>query len=109
MALLLLSVGTLLGCVDRRLGPDAPEADPGEPGPFGVGVTTVEVDDPARDGRRFAVEVWYPSEVPSGAEVYTLEGEAPPELLEALYATGSFPLPRWPSTEGPVKPKARHG
>src|SRR5690349_19494483 len=37
----------------------APVYDPGQPGPYAVGVHTVELTDPSRN-RTFSVEVWYP-------------------------------------------------
>ena len=51
------------------LDPTAPDA----PGPYGIGVTTMEVDDGT--GRLLPVEIWYPAEPPDDApiEIYQLK------------------------------------
>jgi predicted dienelactone hydrolase len=66
--------------------PDAPPmavADPGQPGPWIVGVRTVLVTDPAR-ARMFSVDVWYPVDPanPDG-------GDNRYELLGGLISLGS--------------------
>lgn len=65
-----LSVGLVLavtvgfvspGTADAVPRPAAPPA-PDVTGPYAVGRTTIEISDPARDGRTLTVDVWYPSD-----------------------------------------------
>ena len=51
--------------------PDTPVIHPGEPGPYPVGVRTIEVIDVARS-RSFLVDVWYPSVGDGAPNVYEL-------------------------------------
>ncbi len=50
-------------------------ADPRMAGPYDVGVTTIEIIDETRDGRRLLTEIWYPAD---------LEGEKPGEYYAHL-------------------------
>lgn len=54
-----------------------PAADPSQPGPYAVGVHTLEVTDPR--GKSLVVEVWYPASPEPGAEPATY----PPTTLSA--------------------------
>lgn len=63
--------------------------DPVEEGPFEVGVTTWELEDPTRvndDGapRRLRVEIWYPAHGGGATDEYNLVAEAPAELSARL-------------------------
>ena len=97
----------LLGCVGCANKPGetgqnttpAPPAsdDPSARGPYAVGVTTLQVTDPR--GKPLTIEVWYPAEVPEGAEPATypptaIAGTAvrnvPPDLRGAPYPLLGF-------------------
>lgn len=71
--------------------------DPAVPGPFAVGVVTLELTDETR-ARTLPVEIWYPADLERGAgtpNVYDLGtiGEIPTAALrDAAPAEGTFPL-----------------
>ncbi len=71
--------------------------DPSAPGPYPVGVVTVELTDASR-ARTLPVEIWYPADIDAGAgtpNVYDLGsiGEIHTAALrDAAPATGTFPL-----------------
>lgn len=72
----------------------APLADPGQPGPFAVGVRTIEVFDPARS-RTLPVDVWYPSLGDGSQNTYELEPIASiesPASRDATPVAGNFPV-----------------
>jgi len=72
-----LSLGLSLGCaVDESLAPAPPPSLPPLPaappdalGPYGVGFTTMEIDDGSDTGRTLPVEIWYPATVEPSAPV----------------------------------------
>jgi len=73
----------VVGCgVDETLAPAPPPllpplepTEPGAPGPYAIGVTTLQTTDGEPGGRTLPVEVWYPAEVDPSAPVagYALE------------------------------------
>jgi predicted dienelactone hydrolase len=76
------------------LGPLAP---PDRAGPWLVGLTTVEMSDPSRDGRTLAVDLWYPvdegREAPTASlDLLVTHFELPGVLADADAAAGRFPL-----------------
>lgn len=100
----LLSLG-LLGCTSAEApvaeGPAAPvllpardATAPAAPGPYAVGVTTMEVEGP--DGGAFPVEVWYPAEHPLGAEMGSYE------LLVGALVIAEVPSPIGAVRDAPV-------
>ncbi len=50
-----------IGVAPAAASHESSKASPAAPGPYAVGRTTFDVVDPARDGRTFKVDVWYPS------------------------------------------------
>jgi predicted dienelactone hydrolase len=72
-------------------GPEHQPEDAGEPGPYPVGVTRVELYDAARD-RTLLTEVWYPAdESARGLPAAPIESYLPPELA-AIAANATIPL-----------------
>lgn len=75
--------------------------DPNQFGPFAVGRTTFELTDPARDGRTFKVDAWYPSDrgavfgVPKSIidlTLTTLESPRAYDNPRVAAVPGGFPL-----------------
>jgi dienelactone hydrolase len=64
--------------------------DPIEPGPFGVGVRTLEIPDPGR-GRVFPCELWYPAASPPPGDAAEKQA-VPAEERGAPAAAGLHPL-----------------
>jgi len=79
----------------------AAPADPNRVGPFAVGRTSFDLTDPSRDGRHFAVDVWYPSDrasvlgVPKSVmnlTLTTLESPLAYDNPRVANVPGGFPL-----------------
>lgn len=76
------------------------EASLEQPGPFGVGRTTVTLEDEVRSGRALTTDVWYPIEPGAGTapSLYQFDAAIPPIDLEVAKAGapvapgGPFPL-----------------
>ena len=75
--------------------------DPNQVGPFAVGRTTFHLTDPARDGRAFDVDAWYPSDrkavfgVPKSVmnlTLTTLESPLAHDNPRVSLVPGGFPL-----------------
>lgn len=118
----------VLGCTpapddtaDRWADLDFPPAGPGEApdpsawGPFSVGVTTVWLTDPDRDGpdggpRDYPVEIWYPTADTTGAlKSYPIADFVPNERLELEGITAeNLPMLRT-SSYADAPPDRQHG
>ncbi len=102
---LLLALGACSTSTDTTQPPDTTVAasvpsgaPPEEPGPFGVGRTTVELTDPARDGRLLTTDIWYPVDPSSAAEAPASVYEFLPGLeFDAILAVSGVPV----SSSGP--------
>jgi predicted dienelactone hydrolase len=77
--------------------PSQQSRDPARRGPWGVGVTTFSVTDPADAARTFKVEVWYPATPAAGAavdKVFNIEStsvrDAPADLRGAPFPVVAF-------------------
>ncbi len=118
-ACILLALGAL-ACGPGQ--PEPPEVlaagperapDPGAPGPYPVGVTTVVLEDPSRKDpvtgvppRTFPVEIWYPAdESARGAQrdVYDLVAEAPAHVRPDLEGVEIPPLEQPAVRDAPVR------
>ena len=96
LALLLVACGAAPVPCDTE-GPASPchAPDPGAPGPYAVGVTTVTLTDDSREEpeggpRILKVEVWYPAVEASRdapRDAYRMEAEAPADLVGQLTGT----------------------
>ena len=91
---------TAVTCDEAAASDSCHALDPGQPGPYPVGVTTLFVEDPERtnqagDLRRLRVEVWYPA-TPAATSLplntYDLVDDAPPELA-AQVPGYTIPMP----------------
>jgi len=81
----------LLAAACGGRGPEHQPEDAGEPGPYPVGVTRVELYDAERD-RTLLTEVWYPADDSArGLPAAPAESYLPPELA-SLAANATIPL-----------------
>lgn len=103
-AFCLLFAVVMYGMVACGGGPTKPAGpdhviDPGQPGPYAVGVTTIRLKDDARkdkDGnpRPMIIEIWYPAETPTAdtkSDIYDITKDAPPATVNSIKEVADIP------------------
>ena len=99
--LCLLSLSFLAACGAVPV-PSGPEVvlDPGQTGPYKVGVMTLRLTDPSRkhkgteNPRPMVIEIWYPAVVADDAakDKYDVTKDSPPETQKAIAGENNIPI-----------------
>jgi predicted dienelactone hydrolase len=106
----LVAATVLTGCEDPCLRPgpadECHDVDPGKPGPFPVGVTTIEVvGERAGRQRRLVTEIWYPA-MPEAAglprDSYDLIGSVPEDLAGPVAGVYEPPMVQDAARDAPI-------